>query len=137
MLPSGWQATSSRERSVSWIRFPAILLEKSCGENCALACRDLDFYLGGDWKAPACAKCLLRNLDGRRSLLSFVFIALHRPGDFAHQIQIVTAFRRDLLHALVVFDIVLEDGIECLVRRQRVAIFLIGPQLRRGGLIQS
>ena len=53
-----------------------------------------------------------------------------------HQRQIKVAVGRDLFRGVQVLDIVFEDGIQNVVRRQRINVLLIGTQLRRGRFLQ-
>src|SRR3954471_12932508 len=85
----------------------------------------------GDGKATPGAERLLRYLYSRRRLLPLVFRPLDHRDDGLHQPAIEAARLRDLFHRLVILDVVFEDGVEHLVWRQRVGIFLSGTQLCR------
>src|SRR3954466_5167576 len=91
--------------------------------------------LRSDGKASPIAESFGRNLQSRSSLLALVFAALHHANHLANQFPIKTAIAGNLLRRMGILYVVFEDGIEDFVRRQAVAIFLVGTQLRRRRLI--
>src|SRR5215475_1035424 len=86
--------------------------------------------LGSNRETPAIPKSFFRNLDAGGSLLPFVLGAIHHPQHAPNEADLEPAFLRDLLFRMQFFDVVFEDRIQHVIRRKRVAVFLIGTQLR-------
>ena len=84
----------------------------------------------GDRIAPVAAERATRHAHARRRLAALVFVALHEI-EHAHHGRAVEAARADLIHRQIVLDEGLENRIEHFVRRQRIAVLLIGTQLGR------
>ena len=70
-------------------------------------------------------------------LLALVLGSLHEPDHVFDQVKGKTVCTGNLLGAFVTFDVGLEDGIEHLVRRQRVGIPLVRAEFRRGRLLDD
>ena len=83
--------------------------------------------LGRDGIAAAEAESFFRDLQTRSSLLALVFAFIHHASDLADQLRIETMLRRNRIGRLIVLNVVLQDCIEYLIRRQRVAVLLAGP----------
>src|ERR1700677_3097531 len=96
----------------------------------------LDLTLRGDRKATSVAESLGGNLEPGSCLLTLVFGAIHQSNHASHYFNVDATVRGDALGRMRIFHIVLEYGIENVIRRQRVAVFLIGAQLGRRRLFQ-
>ena len=90
----------------------------------------LNFTAGRDRKAATHAECLLRDLEHRCGLLTFVFGYFNEPDHLAHQIHIRLLRCGNLFRRLIVLNVRPKDRVENLVRRQRVRVLLAGPKLR-------
>src|ERR1035438_8916383 len=90
-----------------------------------------------DRKRPPKPKCPRCNLQPRRSLLTFVLVAIDMQRDILHQLKIEPVTIRNLLRALQILNIQLQDTIQYIVGRQAILILLVRPQLRRRGLVNS
>src|SRR5437879_13900467 len=88
-----------------------------------------DVWLSGNREAAAITKRLGRDLQSRRRLLSLVLAPLHHSDHIAHKPEIEAMIARDLLGAVRFLNIVLENRIQNLVRRQHITVFLAGTQL--------
>src|SRR5437588_803296 len=75
------------------------------------------------------------DLDAGRRLAPLVLGAVDEVDDARHRMRVVPG-RHQLFIAAVVLDVAAEDGIQLLVRRQRIAVLLLLAQLSRGGLGQ-
>src|SRR6266496_243707 len=84
---------------------------------------------GRDRIAPILAETARRDPDADRGLPSLVFVDLDEAYHAAHVLRVV-AHRDDFYRALVQLDVGFENAVERIVRRQRVLIDLVGPQLR-------
>ena len=62
-------------------------------------------------KRSAKAKSARRNFQSRGRLLAFVLVPVHKQRDFANQLQVKAVVVGDLLRAVQVFDISLEDAV--------------------------
>src|SRR5262249_34674976 len=85
-------------------------------------------------KATSLTKCFRTDLQYGCSLLPLVFATLNHLYDFADCLWIESALAHNLINALVVFDVVFEDAVENLVRRETIDIHLVRPQLCGGRL---
>src|SRR6185437_9947431 len=91
--------------------------------------------LGRDREPAPHAESLLRNLQPGRRLLALVLRPVHHAHHPPNQPGIEAALLGDLLRRLQVLDVVFQYPVQDLVGRQRVRVLLIGPQLRRGRLL--
>ena len=94
-------------------------------------------HFGGDRKTASVAESFGGNLQSRSSLLALVFAAIHHANHALHQPKIEATVGGNLLRGMRLFDVVFENGIENLIGRQRVAVFLIGTQLGGRRLFQA
>src|SRR5580692_4097151 len=88
------------------------------------------FNLRGDRVPSTESKRFLRYLQSGRSLLAFVLTLIDQARHLAHQVRTVAVCRRNLLRRAILFDVVFKNVIQHVVVGKRVAVFLIGPQLR-------
>src|SRR5581483_3863868 len=77
----------------------------------------------GDGQPAVPTEGMRRDLDARGRLPSLVLVAVDKPDD-AFDDRRIGAGGDDLFDAAVVLDVGLEDRVEHLVRRQRVAVEL-------------
>src|SRR5580704_8338752 len=80
-----------------------------------------------DGKRSAKPQVSCRDLKSRRRLFALVFIAINVQRDVLHQLQIEAIAIGNLLWALQILNIQLQDAIQDVVRRQTVLVLLIGP----------
>ena len=90
----------------------------------------------GNGKSAAHAKGLCSHLQDRRGLLAFVLRALYQANHLLDEREGNTVLLRDVFRGLVALDVGFENGVEDIVGRQRVGIFLVGAQLGRGRLLR-
>ena len=86
--------------------------------------------VGRDRVAPAEAEGLRRDLDARRRLAAFVLAEIDPPDDVDDD-RALEPERRDRIDVELASDVRIDDRVERLVRRQRVGVELIRPQLGR------
>src|SRR5580700_1310392 len=79
---------------------------------------------------------LRRNLEPRSRLLALVFGAIHHPDHAPHYRNVDAPLSSDAFGRMRFFHVILEHGIENVVRRQRVAVSLIGTQFSRRRLLE-
>src|ERR1019366_2230195 len=97
----------------------------------------LHFSFGRDRKAAAIAKSLGGNLKPGSSLLALVLTSIDHLNDPLHQRQIETMIGGYLLCRMGILDVIFQNGIEDLIRRQRIAVLLIGAKLGGWRLLQA
>src|SRR5687768_11776212 len=85
----------------------------------------------GNRIAPILAKAAMGDPNPHGSLPALVFVDTDQPGHPLYH-GAVKARRDDLLHALVVLHVALQDRIQHFVGRQAVLVDLAGPQFRAG-----
>src|ERR1700722_3902995 len=98
------------------------------GEN-ALASFRVYLNLDGGGKPAAGAERLRGDLQDGRGLLAFVLGALHQPDYLLDEAEVESVCGRNALRGFVALDVGFENGIENLVGRRRVGVFLARPQL--------
>src|SRR5579872_2301419 len=96
-----------------------------------------NFALCRDWKTAAVAKCFGGNLNAGRRLLALILSAINHTNHPPHQFDVQSTICRNSFDGVRVLHIDFEHGVQNFIRRQRIAILLIGPQLSRGRLVQS
>src|ERR1035438_5263551 len=91
----------------------------------------------GNGKSAAHAKRLGGDFQNRGSLLAFVFGLLHQADHLFDEFQRKSVHPRNALRSFIALHISLKNWIEDFVRRQRVRVLLVGPQLRRRRLFKN
>src|SRR5258707_1062320 len=85
---------------------------------------------------PPHTECFPRNLQSGRSLLPLVFRAIDHAHHLSHKAQIKPPLSRYLLGSFAVLNIVLQNRVQHIIRRETVCVLLVGPQLGGGWLIE-
>ncbi len=86
----------------------------------------LEFGLGGYGEAAAEAEGFGGDFDSGGGLLALVFAAFDHANDAADEIGIEIVDAGDLVDGRRFFDKVFENGVEDVVGRERIGIFLVG-----------
>ena len=69
--------------------------------------------------------------------MTLVLGALHQPHHLFDEVERKSVYPSDALGCLIAFDVGLKNGVEDLIRGQRVGIFLIGPEFGGGRLLEN
>src|SRR5580692_885634 len=77
-------------------------------------------------KWPAKTKRSRSNLKPRSRLFAFVFGPVDQQGNVAYEVQVKAIMIRNLLRAVQVLNISLQDAVKDIIGRQAVLVLLIG-----------
>ena len=82
---------------------------------------------GRDRHASSAAESLGTDLNAGRGLPALVFVMFDQFDYFSHQLGVEAAEPNNLIFIQGFIDIKLQDAIKFVIRRQGIAVFLLGP----------